>query len=98
MVYLLRNLLVGTGNVARPKLYTLASDLKTNGKDVHANKSWGKGEQGLVDSGDVMYTYILMSSSGRWPRSPGTSGSWSCMLEAMMQEKMGIMEDGKVRP
>lgn len=49
MVYLLRNLLVGTGNVARPKLYTLASDLKTNGKDVYVNKSWGKGEQGLVD-------------------------------------------------
>lgn len=64
MVYLLRNLLVGTENVARPKLYTLASDLKTNGKDVYVNKSWGKGEQGLVDWGDVMHTFSYSPPGG----------------------------------
>lgn len=95
IIYLRRNLLVGTGSVARPKLYKLASNLKTNGKDVYINKSWGKDEQGLVDLGDVVYTYIFMSPPGRWPWSPGTSGPWSCMLEAMMQEKMGIMKMGK---
>ena len=42
IIYLRRNLLVGMGSAARPKLYKLASDLKTNGKDVHINKSGGR--------------------------------------------------------